>query len=88
MFHKCNVRGCASSTKSFVIMFAYKKPTPALAVSKVQVPEISERREWNCLQHLKKTATGPDLILLWVWRGQGEDFTPLICKDLEHVPEV
>ena len=42
--------------------------------------EISEREVWNCLQHLKKTASGPDLIPVWVWRDHAEIFTPLICK--------
>ena len=59
---------------------AYKQPTPALVESRVQVPEISERQVWNCLQHLKKTATGPDLIPFWVWKDHAEIFTPLICK--------
>ena len=59
---------------------AYKQPTPAQVESGVQVPEISERQKWNCLQHPKKTATGPDLIPFWVWRDYAEIFTPLICK--------
>ena len=59
---------------------AYKRPTPAQVESGVQVPEISERQVWNCLQHLKKTATGPDLIPFWVWRDHVEIFTSLICK--------
>ena len=42
--------------------------------------KVSERQVWNCLQHLKKTATGPDLIPVWVWRHHAEIFTPLICK--------
>ena len=53
---------------------AYKQPTPA------QVPEISERQVWNCLQHLEETATGPYLILFWVWRDHAEIFKPLIRK--------
>ena len=59
---------------------AYKQPTPTQVESGVQVPEISERQIWNCLQHPKKTATGPDLIPFWVWRDYAEIFTPLICK--------
>ena len=59
---------------------AYKQPTTAQVESGVQVPEISERQIWNCLQHPKKTATGPDLIPFWVWRDYAEIFTPLICK--------
>ena len=59
---------------------AYKQPTPAQLERGVQVPEISERQVWNCLQHLKKTATGSDLIPFWVWRDHMEIFTPLICK--------
>ena len=59
---------------------AYKQPTPAQVESGIQVPEISERQVWNCLRHLKKTATGPDLISFWVWRDHAELFTPLICK--------
>ena len=47
---------------------------------RVQVPEISERQVWNCLQHLEETATGPYLILFWVWRDHAEIFTPLIRK--------
>ena len=34
---------------------------------------------WNCLQHLKKTATRPDLIPFWVWRDHAEIFTRLMC---------
>ena len=59
---------------------AYKQPSPAQVESGVQVPEILERQVWNCLWHLKKTATGPDLIPFWVWRDHAEIFTPLICK--------
>ena len=61
---------------------AYKQPTSSQVESGVQVPETSERQVWNCLQHLKKTTTGPDLIPLWVWRDHAEIFTPLICKIL------
>ena len=32
------------------------------------------------MRHLKKTATGPDLIPFWVWRDQAEIFTPIIFK--------
>lgn len=60
----------------------YKQPTPAQVESGVQVPEISERQVWICLQHLKKTATGPALLPFWVWRDHAEIFTPLICKIL------
>ena len=60
----------------------YKQPTPAQVESGVQVPEISERQVWICLQHLKKTATGPALLPFWVWRDHAESFTPLICKIL------
>ena len=42
--------------------------------------KVSERQVWTCLQHLKKTTTGPDLIPVWVWRDHAEIFTPLICK--------
>ena len=56
---------------------AYKQPTPAQVESGVQVPETSERQVWNCLQHLKKTTTRPDLIPF-----HAEIFTPLICKIL------
>ena len=53
---------------------------PAQVESGVQVPEISERQVWNCMQHLKKTATRPDLIPFWVRRDQAEICTPLIYK--------
>ena len=49
--------------------------------SGVQVPEISERQGvWNCVQLLKKTATGRDLIPFWVWRDHAEICTHLICN--------
>ena len=54
---------------------AYKQPTPAQVESGVQVPEISERWVWICLQHLKKTATGPALLPFCVWRDHPEIFT-------------
>ena len=47
---------------------------------RVQVPEISGRQVWNYLQHLEETATGPYLILFWVWRDHAEIFTSLIRK--------
>ena len=47
---------------------ACKQPTPAQVESGVQVPEISERQVWYCLRHLKKTATGPELIPFLVAR--------------------
>ena len=47
---------------------------------RVQVPEVSERQVWNCLQHLEETATGQYLILFWVWRDHTEIFTSLIRK--------
>lgn len=59
---------------------AYKQPTPAQVENGPHVLEISERHVWNCLQHLKKTATGPDGIPFWVWKDHAEIFTPIICK--------
>ena len=47
---------------------ACKQPTPVQVESGVQVPEISERQVWYCLRHLRKTATGPDLIPFLVAR--------------------
>ena len=59
---------------------AYKHPTPAQVESGIQVPEILERQVWNCLRHVKKTATRPDLIPFWVWRDHADIFTPLIWE--------
>ena len=50
----------------------YKQPRTAQIENGVQVPDILERQVWNCLEHLKKTATGPDLIQFWVWRDHAE----------------
>ena len=47
---------------------AYTKPVPAIVDKSLEAPQISERHVWNCLQHLKKTAMGPDLIPFWIWR--------------------
>ena len=67
---------------------AYKQPTPAQVESGVQVPEISERQVWTCLQHLEETATGPYLIpVLGVERPRG-NFCIFNSQDLELVPEV
>ena len=56
------------------------KPTPLIVSGNVEVPGISERQAWNCLQLPKKTATGPDLIPFWVWRDHADIFTPIIHK--------
>ena len=59
---------------------AYTKPVPAIVDKSLEAPQISERRAWNCLQHLKKTAMGPDLIPFWIWRDHAEIFTSIIHK--------
>ena len=59
---------------------AYIQPTHLTVSGNVEFSEILERQVWNCLQLLKKTATGPDLIPFWVWRDHAEIFTPIIHK--------
>ena len=59
---------------------AYTKPVPAIVDKSLEAPQISERHVWNCLQHLKKTAMGPDLIPFWIWRDHAEIFTSVIHK--------
>ena len=59
---------------------AYTKPVPAIEDKSLEAPQISERHVCNCLQHLKKTAMGPDLIPFWVWRDHAEIFTSVIHK--------
>ena len=56
------------------------KPTPLIVSGNVEVPGISERQAWICLQLPKKTATGPDLIPFRVWRDHADIFTPIIHK--------
>ena len=51
---------------------AYMKPVPAIVDKSLEAPQISERHVWNCLQHLKKTAMGPDLIPFWIWRDHAK----------------
>ena len=46
----------------------------------VNVPEISDIQVCNNLKHLKKTATGPDLIPYWIWKEHTEIMTPIIHK--------
>ena len=58
----------------------YKDPTPAEVCEEIQSPEISERHVWMCLQYLKKTATGPDMIPYWIWKNHAEIFAPIIYK--------
>ena len=58
----------------------YKEPTPAEDCEEIQAPEISERHVWMCLQYLKKTATGPDMIPYWIWKNHAEIFAPIIHK--------
>ena len=53
---------------------AYTKPVPATVDKSLEAPQISERHVWKCLQHLKKTAMGPDLIPFWIWRDHAEIF--------------
>ena len=55
----------------------YKEPTPAEVCEEIQAPEISERHVWMCLQYLKKTATGPDMIPYWIWKIHAEIFAPI-----------
>ena len=59
---------------------AYTKPVPAIVDKSLDAPQISEGHVWNCLQHLKKTAMGPDLIPFWIWRDHAEIFTSVIHK--------
>ena len=56
----------------------YVEPTLLEIGPEVEVPEISVRYIWNTMSSLKKTATGPDQILYWVWKDQVEIFTPII----------
>lgn len=58
----------------------YKEPTPAEVCEEIQAPEISERHVRMCLQYLKKTATGPDLIPYWIWKNHAEILAPIIYK--------
>ena len=58
----------------------YTKPVPAIVDKSLEAPQISERHVWNCLQHLKKTAMGPDLIPFWIWTDHAEIFTSVIHK--------
>ena len=57
---------------------AYTKPVPAIVDKSLEAPQISERH--FCLQYLKKTAMGPDLIPFWIWRDHAEIFTRVIHK--------
>ncbi|XP_048578062.1 uncharacterized protein LOC116601437 [Nematostella vectensis] len=59
---------------------AYEQPTLVEVHSEDHAPVISERYVWQCLQHLKNTATGPDLIPSWIWKEHAEIFTSIICK--------
>ena len=53
---------------------------PPEVCEEIQAPEISERHVWMCLQYLMKTATGPDMILYWIWKNHAEIFAPMIYK--------
>jgi hypothetical protein len=53
----------------------------------VNAPEISEIQLWNNLTHLKKSATGPDLIPYWVWKEHAEIMTPII-HNLEFILKI
>ena len=59
---------------------SYVEPTPMEICEDVNAPEISEIQVWNNLRHLKKSATGPDLIPYWVWKEHAEIMTPIIHK--------
>ena len=59
---------------------SYVEPIPMVIGDDVNVPEISEIQVWNNLKHLKKTATGPDLIPYWIWKERAEIMTPIIHK--------
>ena len=57
----------------------YVEPTLLDIGPEVEVQEISERYVRNTLSSLKKTATGPDQILHWVWKDPAEILTPIIA---------
>ena len=59
---------------------SYVAPTPMEICEDVNAPEISEIQVWNNLRHMKKSATGPDLIPYWVWKEHAEIMTPIIHK--------
>ena len=58
----------------------YVEPALLEIGPEVEAPEIGERYVCNTLSSLKKPATGPDQILYWVWKDQGEIFTPIITR--------
>ena len=59
---------------------SYVRPTDVLIEGDVEVPEITQRQLWNALTKLKRTATGPDNILFWIWKDHAELLTPVITQ--------
>ena len=59
---------------------SYVEPIPMITGDNVNVPEILGIQVWNNSKHLKKTATGPDLIPCWIWKEHMEIMTPIIHK--------
>ena len=51
---------------------SYVRPTDVLIEGDVEVPEITQRQLWNALTKLKRTTTGPDNILFWIWKDHAE----------------
>ena len=46
----------------------------------MEVSEITERQVWNTLTKLKRTATSPDNIPVWIWKDHAELLTPAITQ--------
>ena len=59
---------------------SYERPTDVLIEGDVEVPEITQRQVWNARTKLKRTATGPDIILFWIWKDLAELLTPVITQ--------
>ena len=58
----------------------FRKTKPVQISLEVSVIEMTERKVWNALTKLKRTATGPDDIPFWVWKDYAELLTTVITQ--------
>ena len=59
---------------------SYTEPLNVVIDINAETPKFTEWQVWNCLTHLKNTATGPDLIPSWVWKDHAEILAPVVTK--------
>ena len=60
---------------------SYVPPSDVVIAPDVEIPEITQRQDWNILAKLKKIATGPNEIPQWFWA----DHAKLLTRIITHI---